>query len=1714
MTHTLSDMYEIAKHVQRQTNNQIPAGLVLAQMRIESSHGTSPLAVENNNFGGVTSTEGGYMSFDSREAFADYYSRFLPLFHVNGITDPQQYAKTLYENGYFGEADYYNYVNALTSILEEQERDGFSFYGDDSDLVSYGAQPSMLDSYNDVSDTILDFSTIQSNHQGDNYTTALYADEHSVGLQGVAIKGLNKIGLFASDKGWGMVTITGGAERWTHAGGEYSHHTGVKGDIWIDGVTGDTSRGEELVQFAHANGWSINWEGDHWDIDFTGHDSRDPQGGRGQGYTGDSLTDIFLPAYAQATDYQYYGNQDEDTLGEGFLDAPRKLSTWDAVKTNFMDEFTTSGIASALQFVWGGVTHSGKWWYEKKDPVTQADYDYVKQALAGDVTAQEFVLLNGRDSEQIRWLTNQKLVDRKRAEELERWKEQNDSILKRVAVAGGAVAGFVLDPTNLIPMGEVAAGTKMLARMGKSLRNVSKAREIAKIAATTAVKYGKSQAPLVATVAGNDYLRKEFGGYEVNYAFDIGAAVLASTVIGVAGDKLYNTVWLNRKSLLGDVAKVADRAETKVYYDVATDARQTHGRIPVSTPNGRVVADAADDVDVPFDPNVKRPRINQKKVRSETYKVMKEHHDKDFGDTFRNNSVYKRFEQNKRVLAVSYDDASRIVKELSGKDLPKDTKAFYVPNEDYAVIIKDNVTSKDGKHIEKVLAHEFAIHAGLRKTLGEENFAKLMAEVKEKMNRESTVFNHIRRQYDTQDPEEVIAHAVEDGWLGNSSKSFVSSIKEKLNKVLRADGYKVKLGQADIEKMLQQQTELRRNNWRGYHFNDDGTTAFGGLQYSRGNLLNPQLWADFIELEPTIMRNTQADLGTHLPKGAKRVLEEIGSMVEQGGSGLMRNSVSNTARRYAPLLFSDVRGRGGGSVESIPAEDMKEIIFKRLYRHIGAYNDERARWMWRHPKINLRTSQLAFDEMATLRYNEKYAGHTATIMGEVPEEVERAVDLLHAYRQEQIVIGKQSAEMFGAQADNIIQKDWESVDNELWRTVDTYKRERFLAHFNTHEEAEKALADYYRTCADLSVIKEKMIRDIHLKNAKTQAFNEKRLAEDPNFKAQEVLPEEVTDEQVKEWLDARVVAAAKHALGSDYDTLNKKSMGAIGHLNFFDVRIPMDTSKVMLMHKGTKNEFEFSFDNNLRSFDLDVLMRRNAQRFAGEIAVKNVFKTEHNFRTVLNSIKEETKIAVAQRHSNAAVSNAARKIEDAIYEIRGARPNEDAATKVGILARLGLNVSYMKNAANMGFAQMGEIGGAMAYGGASRLFDILPNLRKLSFDIRHGKALSAELQHAETMLWGRSIEADIWTHSFQDQVAHDALSARKDISGKVLNFASDVVKYGGKFTSSLNMLPKTTESMYKGLRAEYIVDALKWAWDGKFSAMRSPFTDAKLKASDITDDMAERITEWLRQVAYYNDATGKIEAFRRDALYQWREKDPASYHKFVQMGQTHAERAIVSGTRVGNKNIAKANSLPLRFALQFKDYALRALNGQTMRAVTAGDFDDAIATGMSIASNLGAYMARAGLTYGAYKASGMDEYAEEYYRKMFDEMQLARVAAFRSAILGTPASFGNDIYEALTGAPSIRTTVDRSVRRPKDRDEGDVAGSIASQMPAVKDTLGALLTWYYVGDHFNDGDATKGDLKKLLRTIPIPNFIPFMTVLDNIVEGSGLPDKRPKVKGD
>ena len=257
-------------------------------------------------------------------------------------------------------------------------------------------------------------------------------------------------------------------------------------------------------------------------------------GGRGENYTG-SLGDILAPLHAEKSNYVMYGDLNPATVDYADEQPVPTASMLEAMSTNLLDSVTTSGIANALQYVWGGIAHSGKWWFEKKDPVTQEDVNYVQQALPGDKDAQQFILLNGRDSQEIRWLVNQKLVDRNRQALVEKWKEQNDSILAKLAVGTAGFVGAIIDPINLLPMGNAVKSAQMIGRLGNAIRNVGKAREIAQIAAKTGYELTKMNAPIAGAMATNDYLKNRFGGEDVNYAYDIGAAMLAGTVLSLAG---------------------------------------------------------------------------------------------------------------------------------------------------------------------------------------------------------------------------------------------------------------------------------------------------------------------------------------------------------------------------------------------------------------------------------------------------------------------------------------------------------------------------------------------------------------------------------------------------------------------------------------------------------------------------------------------------------------------------------------------------------------------------------------------------------------------------------------------------------------------------------------------------------------------------------------------------------------------------------------------------------------------------------------------------------------------------------------------------------------------------------------------------------------------------------------------------------------------------
>lgn len=1382
-------------------------------------------------------------------------------------------------------------------------------------------------------------------------------------------------------------------------------------------------------------------------------------GGKGQTFTG-SLMDVLAPLHAQASHYAMDGEMVEPVTDYSFTQPVQTASTIEALATNFWDSVTESGIAKALEYAWGGIDHSGKWWFEKKDPVTQEDIDYVANALPNDKTAQQFVLLNGRDSEEIRWLVNQQLVEQNRKALVEKWRQENESSIAGALMYAAGGAGYIVDPMNLVPMGSAVKGVQMLGRLGGAIRNVSKAREIAKIAGQAAYTLAKGNAPMGASTLVNDYLKQTYGGEDVNYAFDAATAMLAGTVLSAAGlgaGKAISRLAYGRKgSLTAHVAEVADRAETKAYMDAAG-----------------------------IDTNV---------IRSETVKEMKKLHDAEYGKQI-SSKIYDTLEKNGSVIATTYEKAAALVSRVSGRELPRDAKAFYVPNENYTVLLTDNI--KDPARVDALLAHELGVHAGLEKSIGTENFTKLMEDVKKYMNKKNHVFNDIRRQYDTQDPEEVFAHAVEDDKLPPGFRNRIGGI---INKALGERGSSITLDKDDVTKLLLAQKREADAQHLGIHYNPDGSTAFAGMRFSRDNLLNPKLFEDLYELDPTITKETQAALGTN------GLAQGVGKFLEQGIYGLMANSNSNTARALAGHLFMDARGRGLSKLETLSGEEQKETIIKRLAVPYLDYANARLAWMNANKKIDRRSAQLAFDSMAVRYYNAKYAGNKASALMDVPEEVKKAAEHMRRYREEQIDIGKHSADYFGAKTDNLIEKEWEAVDDELWRQIDDHLRANFQAHFNSFEDAADHLREYIRAAAKYDTIKEVIKRDVRMENERIKAKNIERTAKGLPEKLLKEMPEP-TDQDAKEWLESRLDDEIESILLRDTDEIAPNMIGRVGELNFLKQRIPMDTSLEMKMNAGTPNEFSFSFDNNLRNFDMDAIVQKNMQRFGGEIAFKNVFHTEKEYQEAMAKIENELSKAYRLGDANKSVMNEYHEIERSLKELRGCRPREDILTKTTALLRLGLNTSYVKNGANMGFAQLGEIGGAIAYGGLHNLVGFLPSLSKLALRARQGKVSAEEAMEAERFLCGAALEAETHTINFQDRAIHDAFTKDADRIGGALVRMSDWIHNLGKVTSSLNMLPKMTESMYRHFRTGYIADAVAYAHGFKtFSSVRNPFTKAKLKASNITPEKFDNIMENLRK---YTKVDEKGNIIGND-WKAWRENDPQSYFQFYGMTQTHAERAIVSGTKQGNKNLVKANSWLMRVLLQFKDYNLRAISGQTMRALTARDLDDAIAFGMSMVTNTAAFMLRAGFKGSLMYAAGNATGANDYLKQQFDEGQLLRVAALRSA-MASPLSFVNDIYEAVSGVPTIRTTVDRSTRAPKDQDAKDKFGNAVAQLPAIQELL-APVTAGIGAAGFMSGEGAQKDVRRLYNVLPIPRFIPFMTYIDSLIKNSGVPEKRPKTQ--
>ena len=138
---------EMARQISERSGVSYP--LVLAQMQHETGNGTSDLAVYDHNYGGVKAVEGmkfagntAFAHFDTDEEWVDYFSWLLPRFNVVGITDPREYAQTLFDNGYYTDSveNYYNGMMGFINGNGEMPSNPLGYFGNllGQNNVNYG----------------------------------------------------------------------------------------------------------------------------------------------------------------------------------------------------------------------------------------------------------------------------------------------------------------------------------------------------------------------------------------------------------------------------------------------------------------------------------------------------------------------------------------------------------------------------------------------------------------------------------------------------------------------------------------------------------------------------------------------------------------------------------------------------------------------------------------------------------------------------------------------------------------------------------------------------------------------------------------------------------------------------------------------------------------------------------------------------------------------------------------------------------------------------------------------------------------------------------------------------------------------------------------------------------------------------------------------------------------------------------------------------------------------------------------------------------------------------------------------------------------------------------------------------------------------------------------------------------------------------------------
>lgn len=891
----------------------------------------------------------------------------------------------------------------------------------------------------------------------------------------------------------------------------------------------------------------------------------------------------------------------------------------------------------------------------------------------------------------------------------------------------------------------------------------------------------------------------------------------------------------------------------------------------------------------------------------------------------------------------------------------------------------------------------------------------------------------------------------------------------------------------------------------------DGSHIINGVTYSKNNVNGEgiaQTAEDIGEIDYSKEHKAQTVFDPVSDKGQSSKVRQghfgrVGLFMEHGlfnGTifGIMRNSHSRLLQMLSNILFRDPRMEAS-YIDHLPAESIKDMMLARWNNQYYAFVEKRMDYIKKNigffHSLMRNNCIKKVNEQIIQCYNAKARGDTLALKKFSPEIQSMANDL-EELNNDILKQMQTRSENLGGKRDLgslLAQMDTENTSKEFFRVTNYTKLYEWMGR--NYDDVNDCLADlteYARRFMD---------RDAEAKYfvaMKKREFEAKK----KTYKGKKPLQwSKPTEEEIEEHLEQ----AAKNWAYGRIDQNNSKLNFSLDDMNLKNPytacadslkhRLPVDTSGVMKL----KNGVEFSFDKDLRSYDLDNFLPQIMNRLSGEIALRATIGDSKAQQEFYSKIAQE----IAK---NSPIRNGGRELEAmqmGLHKILGIGSyNVNEQKGWDAFSNMWRAATYANVGGNMTSAQLGELGGSIGYGGWKVLVNNIPGLRDLGKSMRLGKTGAEIVDNVTRKLWAEEIGIHGWsTSASTDSKIYgelfDKVSADNPVPsmvGRGLDATNRTIKRTALLTSSINFMPKLTNCMVQSMRNAAIEDSLKWA-EGKNMKgwFRRPFSDKKLAAAGIhTAEMAEKVRQ----------ATKKYLIDERGNLDHWLQEDPVTFSKWKQLMDNESMRGIQQQS-IGNMNPFREQH---RLFFQFKDFTMKAMNQQFMRALSSHERDDGMAALYSYMTNTATFYAWT--VAKSYMYYPNDEQKRQEYMKRNGNLQHVLLSGLFRMSMTAPLSFLADGWEIATGQSMYRTTVDNTRSKAEtDRSWDKIALSAINQVP----TAGTAKRVFNMGQsikHFAAGDATNGDVDRFVQAFPLGSYLGMSYMGSMIKEHSNLPDKR------